>query len=253
MDTSDGADNVRSPAAGNGQPHDRVHRSHDRSHRADGFTEDRRCTALRAALVGELRDDGVAGERVLAAMATVPRHLFTPGHTYNAAYDNRPLPIGSGQTISQPLVVAWMAEAAEIRPGDRVLEVGTGSGYGAAVLAELTDEVTTVERIDTLADNARWVLQQVGYDNVQVVSSNGTMGWPGGAPFDAIVVTAASPEIPESLVAQLSDGGRLVIPVGDRFSQQLVRVRRQGAATQTENLGAVAFVPLIGEQGWESA
>ena len=218
----------------------------------DQGSEDPRCVGLRAALVEELRRDNVAGEQVLAAMAAVPRHLFTPGHTYAAAYENRPLPIGSGQTISQPLVVAWMAEAAGITPGDRVLEVGTGSGYGAAVLAELADEVISVERINTLADNARWVLEQVGYDNVTVVTSNGSVGWPHGAPFDVIVVTAASPEVPESLISQLADGGRLVIPVGDRFSQQLVRVRRQGTTTATEDLGSVAFVPLIGEQGWES-
>lgn len=218
----------------------------------NGVLEDPRCTALRAELVDELRHDGSAGERVLEAMATVPRHLFTLGHTYAAAYENRPLPIGSGQTISQPLVVAWMAEAAEIASGDRVLEVGTGSGYGAAVLAELAGSVTSVERIATLADNARWVLGQAGYDQVEVVTSNGTMGWRRGAPFDAIVVTAASPEVPASLIGQLADGGRLVIPVGDRHSQQLVRVRRQGTHTHTENLGAVAFVPLIGEQGWDA-
>lgn len=213
--------------------------------------EDPRCTALRSALVAQLRQEDVADERVLAAMALVPRHLFAPGHSHGAAYDNRPLPIGSGQTISQPLVVAWMAQAAELTDSDHVLEVGTGSGYGAAVLAELTERVTSVERIVTLADNARWVLGQVGYDNVTVAVSNGTMGWPQGAPFDAIVVTAAAPEVPDSLVDQLADGGRLVIPVGDRTSQQLVRVRRRGDEIRTEDLGAVAFVPLIGEQGWD--
>jgi protein-L-isoaspartate(D-aspartate) O-methyltransferase len=217
----------------------------------NGPHEDPQCRNLRIALVSELRRDGVAGERVLEVMAHVPRHLFAPGHTSDAAYQNRPLPIGSGQTISQPLVVAWMAEAAEIGCDDRVLEVGTGSGYGAAVLAELSNHVTTVERLDTLADNARRVLGQLGYDQVRVVSSNGTLGWPHGAPFDAIVVTAASPEVPASLIDQLADGGRLVIPVGDRHHQHLVRVRRQGSRIHTEKLGSVAFVPLIGEQGWE--
>jgi len=144
-----------------------------------------------------------------------------------------------------------MAEAAEVGPTDRVLEVGTGSGYGAAVLAELSSDVTTVERIDGLASRAQTALQRAGYDRVRVVTANGTLGWPPGSPFDVIVVTAASPEVPSSLVDQLADGGRLVIPVGDRHSQQLVRVRRHGASTTSENLGGVAFVPLIGEEGWE--
>jgi protein-L-isoaspartate(D-aspartate) O-methyltransferase len=208
---------------------------------------------LRSRLVEELRHDRVASERVLAAMQAVPRHLFTPGYDLDAAYGNRPLPIGSGQTISQPLVVAWMAEAAAVGDTDRVLEVGTGSGYGAAVLAELSSDVTTVERIGSLSERARSTLDDAGYHRVRVLTSNGTMGWPPGAPFDVIVVTAASPQVPDSLVDQLADGGRMVIPVGDRHGQQLVLVRRDGADVVTEELGAVAFVPLIGEQGWEQS
>jgi len=204
----------------------------------------------RAQLVAELEAEGVAGARVLAVVGRVPRHRFTGGHSITASYGNHPLPIGDGQTISQPLVVAWMAEAAQLTPTDRVLEVGCGSGYGAAVLAGLAAEVVSVERIERLATVAATTLASVGVDNATVVHGDGTGGWASGAPYDAIVVTAAAPEIPEPLVEQLADGGRLVAPVGGPGGQQLVRVRRRGSEREVEDLGGVAFVPLVGAGGW---
>ena len=192
----------------------------------------------------------MADATVLGVVGRVPRHRFTPGHSLAAAYANHPLPIGDGQTISQPLVVAWMADAAELQPGDRVLEVGTGSGYGAAVLAGLAAEVITVERIGRLAHQARRVLADVGVDNVTVVEGEGTQGWLPGAPYDAIVVTAAAPDVPAGLADQLAEGGRMVVPVGEPGAQRLVRVRRHGDDRQYEDLGGVAFVPLVGAGGW---
>ena len=205
---------------------------------------------LRRLLVDELELERCAGPKVLAAIASVPRHVFTAGHSLNASYDNRPLPIGSGQTISQPLVVAWMADAAGLDEQSRVLEVGTGSGYGAAVLSQLAASVVTVERLADLAERAQWVLGQLGIDNVAVHVGDGSLGWPPDAPYDAIVVTAGAPVVPDALVDQLADGGRLVLPVGDEGNQRLVRVVRLGERTETEDLGAVAFVPLVGDQGW---
>ena len=204
----------------------------------------------RAGLVAELEAEGIASSRVLAVVGDVPRHRFTGGHGIAASYGNYPLPIGDGQTISQPLVVAWMAEAAELTPGDRVLEVGCGSGYGAAVLAGLCADVVSVERIERLATNAREVLASVGVDTVTVVHGDGTGGWEAAAPYDAIVVTAAAPEVPDALLRQLADGGRLVVPVGGPEGQRLLRVRRRGVEREVEDLGAVAFVPLVGAGGW---
>ena len=204
----------------------------------------------RRRLVAELRRDGVRDERVLAAIAAVPREEFVPPEHRADAYRNVPLPIGAGQTISQPLVVGLMTQALGLAGSERVLEVGTGSGYQAAVLCRLAAYIVSVERFPELAERARAVLRRVGCTNVEVHVSNGTLGWPGGAPYDAIIVTAGAPEVPESLVAQLTDGGRLVIPVGDRTSQELVLVTCQGAGTQTRRLGPVRFVPLVGEEGW---
>lgn len=204
----------------------------------------------RAGLVAELEAEGIASNRVLAVVGEVPRHRFTGDHGIAASYGNYPLPIGDGQTISQPLVVAWMAEAAELTPSDRVLEVGCGSGYGAAVLAGLCAEVISVERIDRLATRASEVLAAVGVDTVSVVHGDGTGGWRDGAPYDAIVVTAAAPAVPDTLVGQLADGGRLVVPVGGPEGQRLLRVRRRGGERDVEDLGAVAFVPLVGSGGW---
>jgi protein-L-isoaspartate(D-aspartate) O-methyltransferase len=204
----------------------------------------------RRRLVAELRRDGVQDERVLAAIAAVPREEFVPPEHRANAYRNAPLPIGAGQTISQPLVVGLMTQALGLAGAERVLEVGTGSGYQAAVLSRLAAHVVSVERFPELAQRARAVLARMGCANVEVHVSNGTLGWPAGAPYDGIIVTAGAPQVPESLVAQLAEGGRLVIPVGDRASQELVLVTRQGNGTRTRRLGPVRFVPLVGEEGW---
>ncbi len=188
---------------------------------------------------------------VLAAMGAVPRERFVSVDLADVAYEDRPLPIADGQTISQPFIVALMTEAVEIGLGDRVLEVGAGSGYGAAVASRVADEVWTIERHEVLALGAADVLRSLGYDNVHVVHGDGTLGIPEAAPFDAIIVTAGGPAVPEALLAQLADGGRLVMPVGsDGTSQELVRVRRTGNRFPEEDLGPVRFVPLIGEQGY---
>lgn len=198
----------------------------------------------------------VVDERVLDAMATVPRELFVPGVPLQEAYGDHPVPIGRGQTISQPYVVAWMAEAAQVRATDRVLEVGTGSGYGAAILGRLGAQVWTIERHAPLAASARQALGELGATNVHVVCADGTRGWPDAAPYDAIVVTAAGDEVPSVLLDQLAEGGRLIMPVGGSFSQDLVRVRREGTTFVRESLGAVRFVPLLpgvaGEQMGDS-
>lgn len=197
---------------------------------------------------------GVTDPNVLNAMRTVPRELFLPPELAREAYSDRALPIAEGQTISQPYVVALMTEAAEVKPGDRVLEVGTGSGYAAAVLSRIADEVYTVERHPLLAGQARERLRALGYDNVHVAIRDGTLGWGEHAPYDAIIVAAGAPaQIPPALLDQLAPGGRLVIPRGvTQLGQDLVRVRRSpdGTHYDEENLGAVAFVPLIGAAGW---
>lgn len=197
---------------------------------------------------------GVTSERVLAAMRKVPRERFLPEGQSAFAYDDSPMPIGSGQTISQPYIVAYMVEALELEGGEKVLEVGTGSGYAAAILAEIAAEVYTIERIQELASRARTVLDELGYENVHVLDSDGTLGWPEHAPFDGIVVAAAAPEVPEVLKQQLRTGGRLVIPVGEsRWYQSLIRVTRVAENEfHTEDLMAVRFVPLIGEAGWHT-
>jgi protein-L-isoaspartate(D-aspartate) O-methyltransferase len=194
---------------------------------------------------------GIRDERVLAAMRAVPRHRFVPKHMLGAAYRDSPLPIGQGQTISQPYIVALMTAELELTGTERVLEIGTGSGYQAAILGELAAEVISVERLPALAQEARALLAELGYDNVHVRVGDGTLGWPDEAPYDAIIVTAAAPEVPEPLQAQLVDGGRLLAPVGPRWTQQLVRVRRVGDRFDDESLLGVAFVPLIGKHGWQ--
>jgi len=209
-----------------------------------------RYAEARAQMVEEdLRGRGIGDERVLAAMGTVPRERFVPEHLARRAYADGALPLTEGQTISQPYIVAAMAEAAEISPGDRVLEVGTGSGYGAAVLAACGASVVTIERYPSLVRSARVVLAELA-PTVEVVEGDGSVGWREGAPYDAIVVTAGGPSVPESLVAQLADGGRLVIPIGRRSHQELVRVVRTGDEVVEQRLGAVAFVPLVGDEGW---
>jgi protein-L-isoaspartate(D-aspartate) O-methyltransferase len=194
---------------------------------------------------------GIQDPAVLAAMAAVPREAFLPEALQDYAYDDGALPIGQDQTISQPYIVAAMAQAAEVSPGDRVLEVGTGSGYGGAVLRHLTDRVVTVERRPTLAREAAERLDDLGLGDVAVIEGDGSLGWLEGAPYDAIVVTAAGPVVPEALRDQLADGGRLVMPLGPRHrAQRLVRLCRSGEDVGEDDLGAVAFVPLVGEEGW---
>ncbi|MXW61892.1 MAG: protein-L-isoaspartate(D-aspartate) O-methyltransferase [Acidimicrobiaceae bacterium] len=194
----------------------------------------------------QIKKRGVVDPRVLAAMAAVPRHRFVPKMLTKQAYADHPLPIPASQTISQPYMVALMAEAAEISPSDRVLEVGTGSGYGAAVLSELAADVVTVERHQKLADAAREMLDELGYDNVTVLNADGSLGYPARAPYAAVVVTASSETIPDPLVEQLADGGRLLIPLGSLGEvQHLTRLRRTGDQSTTESLGWVRFVPLI--------
>ena len=196
----------------------------------------------------QIEGRGICDPRVLAAMRSVPRHRFVSRSQASDAYKDHPLPIAAGQTISQPYIVALMAEAAAVRPGDQVLEVGTGSGYGAAVLAELAASVVSVERHRKLADSAARVLGELGYANATVVCGDGSQGFPPNAPYDAVVVTAAAPSIPPQLVDQLADGGRLVIPVGPpSLSQNLTLVRRVGNQTTSEKFCPVRFVPLVEE------
>jgi len=199
----------------------------------------------------QIRARGVRDPRVLAAMATVPRDAFVPQELANVAYDDRPLPIDAGQTISQPFIVALMTEALGLSGTDKVLEVGTGSGYAAAVLACVARDVYTIERVPELAETARKRLARLAYYNVDVRCGDGTLGWPEHAPYDAIVAAAGGPDLPRALLEQLAIGGRLVMPVGSPGEQQLVRVTRTGQLDyRREELGAVRFVPLIGAHGW---
>jgi protein-L-isoaspartate(D-aspartate) O-methyltransferase len=200
----------------------------------------------------QLKRRGIHDPRVLEAMYMVPRHAFVAAHAQPEAYADSALPIGHGQTISQPYVVALMTEAAQIEPGDKVLEIGAGSGYGAAVLSQLAGEVYTIERYRELAEGARERLQELGYRNIHVIHSDGSEGWPEEAPYDAIIVAAAAPDVPQPLLDQLVDGGRLIVPIGSRTYQTLVRVIRHGDNIHRESLTEVRFVPLIGEYGWES-
>ena len=193
---------------------------------------------------------GIGDARVLAAMRRVPRERFVPERYRNDSYEDGALPIGAHQTISQPYVVAWMLDSLELPAEARVLEIGTGSGYGAAVLAEIAAVVVTVERLSELADLAREVLRDLGYTNVIVVVGDGTLGYPDSGPYDGICVTAAAPEIPRTLLSQLAEHGRLVIPVGDRDGQELTVVARDGDRFSRKSVGGVRFVPLIGDQGW---
>ncbi|MGE3761432.1 MAG: protein-L-isoaspartate(D-aspartate) O-methyltransferase [Kofleriaceae bacterium] len=205
-------------------------------------------------IANQLRSRGVQDRAVLAAMEIVPRERFVPPELATFAYADRPLPIEEGQTISQPYVVALMAEAARLAASDKVLEVGTGSGYAAAVLSKIAQRVFTIERIASLADSARERLARLGYANIEVRSGDGTLGWPEQAPFDAIIVAAAGPAAPPALLDQLAVGGRLVMPIGDDARQELVRYTRVTQdETLREALGPVTFVPLIGKQGWQEA
>jgi protein-L-isoaspartate(D-aspartate) O-methyltransferase len=213
-----------------------------------------RTSDARARMVeAQLRARDIKDPRVLAAMAAVPREAFVPDRERAAAYQDGPLPIGAGQTISQPYMVARMTELLHVAAGERVLDVGTGSGYQAAVLAELGCQVTSIEREPDLAASAAARLSELGYaERVEVRTGDGTLGAPDGAPWDGIVVAAAAPSIPEALREQLGDGRRMVIPVGTRREQQLIVVERQGDEWREWSDGPCVFVPLIGEAGWDA-
>ncbi len=193
----------------------------------------------------QLRARGIEDERVLAAMARVPRHLFVPPDGAAFAYADEPLPIGRGQTISQPYIVAYMTDSLRLGAGDKVLEIGTGSGYQTAVLAEVAGEVWTVELVEELSVRARIRLEALGYDNIRFRVGDGSAGWPEAAPFDGIIVTAAPRSVPQALEGQLAPGGRMIIPVG-QGSQELVLVRREGNSFRRKSLIGVRFVPLVG-------
>jgi protein-L-isoaspartate(D-aspartate) O-methyltransferase len=203
--------------------------------------------ALRETMVKQVASQGVTDLRVLAAMRQVPRHLFVPPTLRGQAYDNRPLPVGERQTISQPYIVALMTELARVEPGEKVLEVGTGSGYQAAVLAQMGARVYTIEIISTLAERAKKTLDALGYRTIQYRVGDGYRGWPEAAPFGAILVTAAPDHLPQPLTDQLAVGGRLVIPVGASPEQKLLVVTRTEAGTRREEIIPVIFVPMTGE------
>jgi protein-L-isoaspartate(D-aspartate) O-methyltransferase len=206
----------------------------------------------RRRLVEQLRASGVDDEGVLRAFDEVPRHLFVPTGVRHRAYEDAPLPIGSGQTISQPSIHARYLSLLALRGGERVLEIGTGSGYQTALLARLAEQVFSVERIPALLDRAREILQLIGARNVSLLLGDGTVGWRDYAPYDAILVGAAAPEVPRPLMEQLAEGGRLLVPVGDREEQVLALVTRRGTEFERREVAPVRFVPLLGAHGWES-
>jgi len=198
----------------------------------------------------QIRRRGIRDVRVLEAFRRVPRHLFVPPRYRDQSYEDHPVEIGFGQTISQPYIVALMTEALELRGDERTLEIGTGSGYQTAILAGLCRHVYTIERITELSSAARKVLERLGYSNVSYRVGDGTLGWPEEAPFDAIIVTAAAPSVPDSLKGQLGEGGRLVMPVGGRGGQDLIVLKRRGEGFRRERLCGCVFVKLIGQEGW---
>jgi protein-L-isoaspartate(D-aspartate) O-methyltransferase len=203
-----------------------------------------------AMVAAQLRRRGIRDERVLWAMEKVPRHLFVPAAIQNTAYDDNPVPIGEGQTISQPFIVGYMLEALQIAPENRVLEIGTGTGYQAALLGELAREVFTMERVFALHFTARENLERLRYSNIKVIHGDGTRGLPARAPFDRIIVAAAAPDVPAALFEQLAEGGRIIIPVGTAEMQDLLLVRKQDGLPMTQQLEGCRFVPLLGEQGF---
>jgi protein-L-isoaspartate(D-aspartate) O-methyltransferase len=212
---------------------------------ADGFG------GYRARLVERLREQGIQDLAVLRAFAETPRHLFVPSAMRHRAYEDTALPIGAGQTISQPFTQGRYLEALRLQGRERVLEIGTGSGFQTALLASLTAQVFTVERVRTLAEAAQAALRSAGVRNVSVLLGDGTLGWSAYAPYDAILVAAGGPEVPEPLVAQLAPGGRLLIPLGDRGAQTLTLFERSGEELRRTPLGAALFVPLVGEHGFD--
>lgn len=215
------------------------------------WNDEARFRERRLAMVeSQLRRRGVRDERVLQAFAEVPRHLFVPDAVRESAYEDGPLPIGHGQTISQPLMIALMLDGLNIQGDERVLDVGSGSGYQAALLAHMAREVVSIEVIPELVQMARRNLQRAGVTNLEVVQGDGSVGYAARAPYDAIIVAAGSPDVPQALVDQLAEGGRLVIPVGPRYGQSCHRLRKRQGRIYHEDLGACAFVPLVGEGGW---
>ncbi len=206
--------------------------------------------AERARLVDSLSTK-IGDERVLGAMSRVPRELFVPLEEKHLAYEDRPLPIGLGQTISQPYIVALMTSLLELTGREKVLELGTGSGYQAAILAELAQLVITVERLPQLAEAAKVTLDSLGYKNIRVCIAEPTLGWPAEAPYEAIIVTAGAPKVPDSLLSQLTVNGRMVIPVGSRYEQDLYKITKLKDKNIIENLGGCRFVSLIGEDAWD--
>ncbi|GAI59433.1 unnamed protein product, partial [marine sediment metagenome] len=206
--------------------------------------------AARARLIEHLSSE-IRDERILAVMARIPRERFVPPQEQDLAYEDIPLPIGLDQTISQPFIIALMTEALELNGSEKVLEVGTGSGYQAAILAELARLVITVERLPALTEGAKRVLDSLGYTNVVVHLAEKTLGWQAEAPYDAIMVTAGAPKVPVDLLAQLAIGGRLVIPIGSRYVQELYKVTKRRKKNIVQNLGGCRFVSLIGEDAWE--
>lgn len=206
--------------------------------------------ARRRMVETQVKARGIRDPAVLRAMSVVPRHLFVEEALRDQAYGDFPLPIGIGQTISQPYIVALMTEALRLKGTEKVLEIGTGSGYQTAVLAEIADRVVSVERIGSLVWRARSIIEELGYHRVIIHLSDGTTGWKESAPYDAILVTAGAPDIPPDLVDQLVEGGRLVIPVGSRHHQKLTRLTRGRDENRIEDLGGCVFVPLIGNRGW---
>ena len=205
--------------------------------------------AQRARLINHLRRE-IEDERVLRAMEQIPRELFVPEASRHLAYEDIPLPIGEGQTISQPYIIALMTQSLQLGGTEKVLEVGTGSGYQAAILARLVRKVVSVERIPTLAESAQRLLERLGYANVEVHVAGKTLGWPEDAPYEAIIVTAGAPSVPQALLDQLALGGRLVIPVGSRWDQELILVTKQKEGVARQYLVPCRFVPLVGEGAW---
>lgn len=207
-------------------------------------------TGARRRLIEALRAKGIADLAVLRAFDLVPRHLFVPTGVYHRAYEDTSLPIGNGQTISQPSTHARYLELLGLTGRERVLEIGTGSGYQTALLSHLAAQVFSIERVPALLDRARDVLRSAGVRNVSLLAGDGTLGWRDYAPYDAILVTAGSPSVPEPLAAQLADGGRLLIPLGGREEQTLTVVTRRGEAFEQRNVAPARFVPLLGTHGW---
>ncbi|MCX7846136.1 MAG: protein-L-isoaspartate(D-aspartate) O-methyltransferase [Dictyoglomaceae bacterium] len=205
----------------------------------------------RQELINHLKEEGITSESVLRTLGKISRHLFIPKELEEIAYENQALPIGEFQTISQPFIVALMTQALELTGEERVLEIGTGSGYQTAILAELSKEVFTVERIESLLEKAKKLLEFLGYENIYFKLGDGTEGWEEFAPYDRIIVTASAPDIPFPLWEQLKENGIIVIPIGSREYQNLYKITKKADKKKIENLGGVVFVPLIGKFGWK--